>query len=499
MATLKIGTVLNNYKITSMIGDNRFGKSYKGQQTLFDQHTGERYQNTVTIDILNIDSMVQQGFNIEVVKEQLKKLIELSKDPQTGRYMCCYHDYFPYVISSQTKDAPASQVLIVMSDFIEGVSLKDILTTRKNNFRTSKLLKIMTDIAEAVDYIHIYGIAHQDIKPSNIVYNKSNDRFCLKDFTESCSSTLNDKFTGQVGTVYYTPPESLEYTGDPSTRSFAYRATHDVWSMGVVFFQAANLRQNYMNFSGTDPAIIAKEIQLEPVKKSTYNYTPINSVISTVLDKNYIDRPTSGQVCILLAGAQPLCTVNGKEFDRSEVEAIVTSFGVNTYNMDSYTLCKILTDRTKKCILKNGKSYEKKELIKIAEILGMNVNESVQSEQLCKKIQKSLQENHRKYAASVTTELTESIEILAMIRARFQGASADDKEKLKTILENFSEWFRDTYIQLSDLDLLDEDVLKNYRDMMDLKSKVYELNSSETYGLLYKEVVNMVDSILSTL
>jgi serine/threonine-protein kinase len=55
----------------------------------------------------------------------------------------------------------------IVSDFIAGVPLKDLLQVRKLTFREAAVL--VADVAEALDYAHGRGLVHRDVKPANIM------------------------------------------------------------------------------------------------------------------------------------------------------------------------------------------------------------------------------------------------------------------------------------------------------------------------------------------
>ena len=55
----------------------------------------------------------------------------------------------------------------IVADFVDGVSLKDLLETRRLTFREAASL--ISQVAEAVDYAHAMGLVHRDLKPANIM------------------------------------------------------------------------------------------------------------------------------------------------------------------------------------------------------------------------------------------------------------------------------------------------------------------------------------------
>jgi WD40 repeat protein/serine/threonine protein kinase len=55
----------------------------------------------------------------------------------------------------------------IVSDFIDGVTLRDLVKERKLTFRESAGL--VAEVAGALDYAHSMGLVHRDIKPANIM------------------------------------------------------------------------------------------------------------------------------------------------------------------------------------------------------------------------------------------------------------------------------------------------------------------------------------------
>src|SRR5690606_25176531 len=68
--------------------------------------------------------------------------------------------------------------------FIEGHDLADELNglhKAGEKLNTKRALRILDQVADALDYAHSRGIIHRDIKPSNILIGK-NDKAVLSDF-----------------------------------------------------------------------------------------------------------------------------------------------------------------------------------------------------------------------------------------------------------------------------------------------------------------------------
>ena len=463
---MKTGDVLHNYKLEKLVGTTSYGQQFKS--------------SNYSIQTLDLDKVSEHASTLEKEAQILK---QISGNPVCNKYMSCYYNYF---IDNQ-------KTMVLVTDFISGESLQKIIVNqvKHKNFSTPRLLQLMTYLAEAVDYIHNNGVAHQNIKPSNIILDKTDGRLKLIDFAFSCSYKLNSECKGKVGTVYYMPPELLESKVDPSQMEFYYRSTHDIWSTGVVFYQMANPGHDYMEFTSRDPAIISKEIQVGTVKESKNPYVPVNSVIKTMLNKDWEHRPTSGQVVILLSLARPLCIVNDISYSRDVALSTLEAMNIHVpEDIDDYSLCKRLTAELNICKIKE-KTFNRRSLFTLAETLNLDVDGNIDTGVLCTSIQNALLPVKKEFKEKITGELLRALEYISFIRPK-----ADDP-KIRSTLSSLESRYTELYFLARDFDLIDSKILKNRLEVVETKYRSYRQNASIYYSNIYESLANSIKDVIA--
>ena len=121
-------------------------------------------------------------------------------------------------------------VYLLMEYFPNG-SLRSALDKKGKELTWSIRLKIASDIAKAMYFLHGRNILHRDLKAANIMVD-THFEAKLADFGESLESGAS-KLTDEAGTLYYMAPEMLKR--QPTT------SAADVYSFGF----SSNLRQNF--------------------------------------------------------------------------------------------------------------------------------------------------------------------------------------------------------------------------------------------------------------
>ncbi len=134
----------------------------------------------------------------------------------------------PGIVRLLERGEHAGRLYLAM-ELLPGDTLAQRLTRGKLSER--RALQMGTQIASALQALHAHGVIHRDVTAGNIMCLPSG-RFVLLDFglaRGAARTTLTEAAT-MVGTLPYMAPEIL--------RSEAVDEASDLWSLGVVLFEA---------------------------------------------------------------------------------------------------------------------------------------------------------------------------------------------------------------------------------------------------------------------
>lgn len=123
--------------------------------------------------------------------------------------------WHPHIVGVHDRGDVDGQIWISM-DYVDGTDAAEVLRDQfPHGMPKEEVLKIITGVAEALDYAHQRGLLHRDVKPANIMLTspaEGEQRVLLGDFgiARRMDDTSNLTATNMtVGTVFYAAPEQL--------------------------------------------------------------------------------------------------------------------------------------------------------------------------------------------------------------------------------------------------------------------------------------------------
>lgn len=174
--------------------------------------------------------------------------------------------------------------------FLEGKDLRMLLkeyAERGQRAPVPELMRIIRDVASALDYAHEQGVIHRDIKPSNIMLEKKTGRAILMDFGLALS--IQEGTTGDTfGSAHYIAPEQAISSAKSVPQS-------DLYSLGIVIYEMLTGKVPFDDPSAMSIAL--KHLNELPPPPSMYNPDlppAVEAVIMRVLDKDPNRRYLTG-------------------------------------------------------------------------------------------------------------------------------------------------------------------------------------------------------------
>ncbi|MCX7014845.1 MAG: protein kinase, partial [Candidatus Sumerlaeota bacterium] len=195
----------SRFAVLEEINRGSMGVIYKAKDRILDE--------IVAIKILN-DPLAADPVAVERFKQEARAAKRLSH-PNIVRI----HDMF---------ETPKKKWLSM--EYIDGDDVKRLLANHVG-FSEERILQMLRQILEALDYAHGLGVVHRDIKPANIMIAR-NGQVKVADFGIAKILTNSDATKAGsivVGTPLYMSPEQIE--GGPVD------ARADLYSLGITTYE----------------------------------------------------------------------------------------------------------------------------------------------------------------------------------------------------------------------------------------------------------------------
>ncbi|WP_395743268.1 serine/threonine-protein kinase [Prosthecobacter sp.] len=206
-STAELDELITGYKFLEFIERGGMGAVYKAVQ--------KSLNRTVAVKLLPQVHRNKESF-AERFKREAQALALLNH---------------PYIISVHDFGETADGQMYYAMEFVSGMDLQHLL--RRDPPEPRQILKIITQVCEALQYAHEHGIVHRDIKPANILIDERGNVKVADFGLAKVVGPQSVDFTATgvtIGTPDYIAPEALD-----QSRNIDHRA--DIYSLGVMIYE----------------------------------------------------------------------------------------------------------------------------------------------------------------------------------------------------------------------------------------------------------------------
>ncbi|BBY26535.1 serine/threonine-protein kinase [Mycolicibacterium sediminis] len=205
--------------------------------------------------------------------------------------------WHPHIVEIHDRGDVDGRLWIAMA-YVEGTDAGELLKRYPSGMPTDLVVRLVTAVAQALDYAHQKGLTHRDVKPANVLLANpgvDGERIMLADFGIARRADDTSNLTGTnmtVGTVAYAAPEQL--TGekvDGRADQYALAATAYQLLTGSPPFQHSN------------PAVVISQ-HLTTAPPPIGSKRPELTSLGTVFDKALAKAPRQRfETCVQFAEA----------------------------------------------------------------------------------------------------------------------------------------------------------------------------------------------------
>jgi len=219
------------YRIDGTLGEGGMGTVYRATQLSLER--------VVALKVLTVELSSDEGFRERFRREGL---LQAALD-------------HPHIVTVYEAGAADERLFLAMR-MVEGPTLKELIQRRQLDDR--RALRLLSQVADALDAAHARGLSHRDVKPHNVLVG-AGDHAYLADFglTKGHDDDAVTE-TGQfVGTIDYISPEQARGE-DATARSDVYALTAvlcECLTGQVPYVRATEDRVLYAHLSDPPPRL----------------------------------------------------------------------------------------------------------------------------------------------------------------------------------------------------------------------------------------------------
>ena len=266
-----IGQQLGDYKIVDVVGRGGMGRVYKGHD--------EKLQRYAAVKVFDAEGVV--GDDLDEYRERFQR--------EARAVARLRH---PNIVDLYQFGQSGSLYYMAMT-MVEGRDLRTVLKeliAAGKRASHEEIVRIMTDVASALDYAHTEGVIHRDVKPSNIMI-MDDGHAMLTDFGLALNvpeGTIGSTF----GSVHYIAPEQAMNSAMAVPQS-------DLYSLGIVLYEMLAGKVPFDDQSAMSVALRHLSEPPPPLRKHNPEIKPeVESMVLRTLDKDPERRYLTGEAFV---------------------------------------------------------------------------------------------------------------------------------------------------------------------------------------------------------
>lgn len=271
------------YRVIDTLGEGGLGKTYVAEDLFQPSHP------QCVVKLLKPGS--KDASFLPIARRLFQKEAEILE--KLGR-----HTQIPQLLAhfEQKKE------FLIIQEFIAGHTLSVELPVG-HCWSENKVVLMLQDVLQILEFVHSYGVIHRDIKPNNLIRRDEDGKLVLIDFGAvkqvsdpriTTKAPLTPK-TIAIGTQGYMPTEQAR--GKP-------RLNSDIYALGMIAIQA---------LTGIDPINLEEDTDGEVVWR---NYAQVNDKLGSILSKmvryHFRDRYQSASEVLQALEAINICSEHQK-------------------------------------------------------------------------------------------------------------------------------------------------------------------------------------------
>lgn len=261
----RVGSVLlERYRIYRVVRDGGTGRVYEA----LDQIS----RRQVALKVLHEDVARD-----EVAVERFRREFELSQRLKHAHIV----EVFDF---RSTHDG--SYVLVM--EFLRGEELRALLQ-RETTLSPARVIRMLSQVALAMDAAHLRACVHRDLKPDNLFLNQTpaGDESKILDFGSAKDQSREAKPLTVLGTtlgstLYMSPEQARGLPVDPRT---------DVWALGVIAYECLTGRVPFVGMNAPSTLLEIVGGTAAPASACSELRYPVPRAVDRVLETAFSKEP----------------------------------------------------------------------------------------------------------------------------------------------------------------------------------------------------------------